>query len=273
VAQPVVAQPVVAEIVTPQPLVAPPTPPAAPPQRPARPAPAPVPVAPEPPATAPLAADPSPPANLPSYRPEPYDPKTAGAVLQATDILQLYGVVLPRRRGKAARVTLALLLAVLVGAGYYAWRQLSHDKPSAGPVTYTSTAGRFSAQFPKAPTASTQVHHIGAHVRATTQLAADPDDHVAVAAVRITPAPSDRQLVAALPGLSRGLAGDGTLILANQHRTAFRGQAALTGEFWAADGSTMSFLAVSYGTGQLYLLLAPSGASFTQLETSFQPLH
>jgi hypothetical protein len=260
-------------LAAPAPVVAAPAPAA--PERSVRPAPAPrapEPAAPSEPAAAPLGADPGPAANLPGYRPEPYDPRTAGAVLQATDILQLYGVVLPRRRNRAARVALAVLLAILVGTGYYAWRQFAHHAPNGGPVTYTSATGRFSARFPTAPTASTQIHHFGAHARWVTQLAADPDDHLAVAAVRITPAPTERQLAAALPGLSRGLAGDGTLILANQHRTAFRGQPALTGEFWAADGSTVSFLAVSYGDGQLYLLLAPSGASFTQLEGSFQPL-
>jgi hypothetical protein len=34
----------------------------------------------------------------------------------------------------------------------------------------------------------------------------------------------------------------------------------------------MSFLALSHGDGQLYLLLAPSGAGFTDLEASFRPL-
>jgi hypothetical protein len=211
-------------------------------------------------------------ANLPTYRPEPYDPKTAGAVLPATDILQLYGVVLPKRRNRAARFLLALLVVALAGSGFYAWRQLQHTKHSGGPITVTSAAGKFMARFPHAPITQVRTWHYDHDIRAVLHVAADSDDHALVMGARLTPSPSNRAITAALPTVGRGLAGDGTLIPADQHRIVFQGHSALEGELWAPDGTTVSFLVVNYGGGQLYFLLAPAGPTFTDLTASFVAL-
>jgi hypothetical protein len=209
--------------------------------------------------------------ELPTYDPEPYDPKTAGAVLPAADILQLYGTVLRKRRGHGAVITLVVLLAILVAAGLFAWRQIQHSGHHGGPVTYTSAAGRFSASFPTAPEEGGSTHRAGGF-RTTTRLVVDVPDHMLVGSARITPAVPARMQKGVFAGLAQEMAKDNTLILAHHQRTTFRGHPALAGEFWTADGSPISFLVTMYSARQVYMIFAPSGPPFTKLEASFVPL-
>jgi hypothetical protein len=215
------------------------------------------------PLTSPVTAD---------YQPEPYDPRTAGAVLPAADILQLYGTVLRKRRNRGGFVTLLVLVAILLGTSYYAWRQVEKSKHHAPTdVAYTSAAGHFSARFPSTPTAQTAIQR-HAKVRMSVQTVADVADHVAVGSVRLSAPISKKQTTAVLVALSKGLGSDGVLTLARQQRTTYRGHLALEGELWAVDGSPFTFLATLYGDRQIYVLLAPAGASYAQLKASFIPI-
>lgn len=209
---------------------------------------------------------------LDDYQPEPYDPRTAGAVLPAADILQLYGTVLRRRRKRGGFLTLLVLFAILLGTSYYAWRQVEKSKHHAPTdVAYTSAAGHFSARFSSTPTESTAVERHG-KLRIRVQTVADAVDHVAVGSARLSAAIPKKQTTAVLVGLSKGLGSDGVLTLARQQRTTFRGHVALEGELWAVDGSPFTFLATLYGDRQIYILLAPAGASYAQLKASFIPI-
>jgi hypothetical protein len=206
------------------------------------------------------------------YQPEPYDPRTAGAVLPAADILQLYGTVLRKQRKRGSFVTLLVLVAILLGTSYYAWREVKnsrHHKPTD--VAYTSAAGHFTARFPATPTEQTVVQRHG-KVRIRLQTVADPVDHVVVGSARLSASIPKKQTTAVLDGLSKGLGSDGALTLARQQRTVFRGHAALEGELWAVDGSPFTFLATLYGDRQIYVLLAPAGADYAQLKASFIPI-
>jgi hypothetical protein len=207
---------------------------------------------------------------MPTYVPEPYDPKTAGAVTPASDILQLHGVILHRKRSTGARVAFVVLLAALLGAGYYAWTTLHARTATAAAVTYTSTVGRFTASFPKTPDVSSLSKRIGGAYRERIEYATDVADLVGVGGVRITPALLQRAVQpAVLHGFVEGMTSRGNLVLAQQHRTTFQGHVAIQAEFWTADGSTISVLGVIYSPSQFYVLMAPSGTAFTTLQASF----
>jgi hypothetical protein len=206
------------------------------------------------------------------YQPEPYDPRTAGAVLPAADILQLYGTVLRKRGKRGGFVTLLVLFAILLATSYYAWRQVENNRHHAPTdVAYTSAAGHFAARFPSTPTEATAIQRHG-KVRMRVQTVADSVDHVAVGSARLSAGIPAKQTTAVLVGLSKGLGSAGVLTLARQQHTTFRGHPALEGELWAVDGSPFTFLATLYSDRQIYVLLAPAGASYAQLKASFIPV-
>ena len=211
-------------------------------------------------------------AVTPNYEPEPYDPRTAGAVLPAADILQLYGTVLRSRRRGGSVLTLVVLLAVLLATSFYAWREVQkNNRHQATDVSYTSVAGHFTARFPSAPQEQTSIERHGA-LRMRVQTVSDAADHVAVGSVRISAPIPKGQATAILLSLGKGLASQGALTVARQQRSTFRGHPAVEGELWAADGSPFGFLGMVFSARQLYVLLAPSGASYAQLKASFLPL-
>lgn len=215
------------------------------------------------------------PDGLATYEPDPYQPNQAGGAPAPTTVdgvLMLgFGVVLPQQRRSNGRVVLVVLLVALLGAGLFAWRQLRGGDAAgnaAGPVAYRSKLAHFAAQFPNAPAELTVRRRLAGHTM-TLRVASDQTAKVAVGAVEISPAIPKPKFPEFARGASQGFANGGSLTLRSQHRLTFRGHVALSAQYWAADGTPVSMLAILYSGQRFFLLIGETGETFDAFEKSF----
>jgi hypothetical protein len=143
--------------------------------------------------------------------------------------------------------------------------------PKPYPVSYTSTSGHFSANFPSAPTESTTPASISSyHLEIIYAASREASGAVEVGEEDIQPAlPSDQFQTAMNSALQNFSISSGLTITSQPSATTFHNTPGLKVTF-AGRGLNMTGLAFFLADGtRMYLLFAPS-AEFDSLTSSFK---
>jgi hypothetical protein len=203
-----------------------------------------------------------------SYVPDAYDPKQLPAV--AVSMPGQFGVVYPAQRtGRSVWFALSLIVASVIA--FVGWRaQQSGASDSSAGLSYTSTAGHFSAHFPAQPTELVKSERRGP-LHIVIHLSGVPGQAVVAATELTGPIHGDAQ------GLARRLVGSLTNIddseLSSVKKLRVQGSPARQGNFFGpTTGELYSVLMVAPSIHRFYLLMAPTGPDFDALKASFRML-
>ena len=139
---------------------------------------------------------------------------------------------------------------------------------AGGSITYTSTKGHFTAQFPNQPTETAIPGSIGANSYSLI-LAADEETRTIVESEDLSQPLTAAEQTAALGVAVQTTAAAGSLTVTNDMATTFQGHPAHQGDLTSPSGSSITVLVVAYSPTRIYELLAPSGAAFSTLSGSF----
>lgn len=137
-------------------------------------------------------------------------------------------------------------------------------------VLYRSTAGHFTARFPKRPIESDPPPTRQSGITSTVHSATDTSTDTLVAAIDLS---SNVAVPAAfLSGVLRGVSSSGALRLDHESATTFGGHPARMGTYSSSTNLAMTGIAVLYGPRRAYVMVAASGSSFAALTKSFAAL-
>lgn len=202
-----------------------------------------------------------------SYVPDAYDPKYLPVA--APSLAGHLGVVYPAQR-TGRSVWFALLLIVASVVAFVGWRAQQSGASDSSRALYTSAAGHFSARFPAQPTDLVKSERHG-RLRIVIHLSAVPGDAVVAEAELSGPISGNAQR------LGRRLVGKFTNIdeaeLTSVRNMRFEGHPARQGNFFGPTPDQLfTVLMVAPSIHRFYLVMAPTGAEFDALKSSFHIL-
>jgi len=236
--------------------------------------------------------------SAPSWQPAPmsgYQPSAYAQSYQAPPYIASYYAA-PKSSGRVYWLAaLGLVLTLLVSGGMYLLTRSHRPKvdlskislpasltapptfPAAGQANlgggvYTSQAGHFSARFSSVSSVETETQNGGdSGVSYTATVAADPTTASIVEGADLSRAITKAEESEFLHGAIFGAAsGDGATV-SDQHAITFQGHKAVQASM-VMHGIQVTVVGVIWGPRRFYMLFAPAGPTFTDLESSFVAL-
>lgn len=149
----------------------------------------------------------------------------------------------------------------------------SSQPDPAGGVLITYTAGHLQARFPTAPEETSEPGSFdGVNLMVHTAVARVGRKPTLVACEDVSQAIPDAIYGATLRGAIGSFEGSSGLSLINERADTFQGHVAQRATLSDTIGTTYALLAFVYSGTRVYLLFAPTGASFDSLTESFVAL-
>jgi hypothetical protein len=170
---------------------------------------------------------------------------------------------------------LGAVLLIALGWFFLA-RGTQHNTPTAASqsstgVAYTSAAGRFRATFPTHPVELAIPGSLST-MSFTLHIAACRTQHTEVASETTSQPVPSQAYDAVLQVAVRSFAASADLQTLGSKALRYQGHAAREATYSTRSGAHLSLLVMAYSPTRLYLISAPSGASFNSLTASFESL-